>query len=268
VASLASAVIGIIVVVVLIEAWPGLVEIGWWRFLADASWHPTSDEFNLVPIVAGTFLVAGGGLALATAFGLLSAIFCCFYAPKFLATLYTRLVELLAGVPSVVLGFWGILVLVPLVSSLGGPGTSLLAATLILAVMVLPTICLVATSSLRGVNEGIVSGARALGLSRWSVIAKVVIPAAKRGLLTSVILGAGRAVGETMAVMMVSGNVVQVPASVFEPVRTLAANLALEISYASNLHRSSLFVSAVVLTFIVLATICLVELLTPKAAHD
>lgn len=266
-ALLASVIVGVLVIVVVAGAVPALRDVGLWRFVTDPSWHPAHDLFNLTPMIAGTFVVASGGLLLASVFGLLSAIFCCFYAKPWMAALYSRTIEVLAGIPSVVLGFWGLTVLVPLIASVEPPGASALTAILVLGLMVVPTIGLIATVSLRAVPQALLLGASALGLSRWTTITKVAIPAARRGLISGVVLGAGRALGETMAVLMVSGNIVQVPDSLFAPLRTLAANIALEIPYAEGLHRSSLFVSALFLTAIVLVMICLAERLAPESSN-
>lgn len=268
VAILVSLIIGIIIAVVVVEAWPALRHVGVLRFLTDASWHPTSDRFNLLPMVTGTFLVTGGALALSAVLGLLSAVFCCFYASPTVAGIYSRIVELLAGIPSVVYGFWGLVVLVPIIGRIAQPGASLLAAILVLAMMVLPTVSMVATVSLRAVPQDLILGGHTLGLSKWSIVTRIAFPAAKRGLATGVVLGAGRALGETMAVLMVSGNVVQMPSSLFDPVRTLAANIALEIAYAGDFHRSTLFVSGLALTLMVLATVCVAEAVGPDRRHD
>ena len=268
IALLASVIVAVIILVLVMAAAPALYEIGPWRFLSDPSWHPKHGLFNLAPMIAGTFLVAGGGLLLATVLGILSAIFCCFYASPMVAAVYGRTVELLAGIPSVLLGFWGLTVLVPIIAAWRPPGASMLAAILILALMVLPTISLVAATSLRAVPKTLLIGAEALAFSKWSTIVKVAVPAAKRGLVSSIVLGAGRALGETMAVVMVSGNIVQVPESIFEPVRTLAANIVLEIPYAEEIHRSSLFVSGLFLAAIVILMLCLAEWLGPETSHE
>ncbi len=265
---MASLIVAVVVLVVVVSAVPALHEVRASRFVIDPSWHPAHGQFNLAPMIVGTFLVAGGALILATVFGFLSAIFCCFYAPPAIALVYNRMVELLAGIPSVLLGFWGLTVLVPIIASLKPPGASALAAILVLALMVLPTISLVASSSLRAVPKTLFMAAEALAFSKWSVIVKVAMPAAKRGLVTSVVLGAGRALGETMAVLMVAGNVVNIPASVFEPVRTLAANIVLEIPYAEGLHRSALFVSGLFLTAIVIAMLCFTEWFGGETAYE
>jgi phosphate transport system permease protein len=265
-AMMAGALIGLIVFVVLTGATPALSDVGLARFVTDDSWHPTSDQFNLAPLILGTFLVAAGALTLAWPISLAAAVFVTFYAPPSIATVYRRLMELFAGVPSVLFGLWGLVVLVPLIAKLAPPGASLLAAILVLTLMVLPTIMLISATSLSSVPVEHLHGARALGFSRASTIIKVIIPAARNGLAAAAVLGAGRAIGETMAVMMVAGNVVKVPDSIFDPVRTLSANIALEIAYAIDLHRSALFVSALVMIAFVLVIVWALELLTSKAA--
>jgi phosphate transport system permease protein len=264
-AAIAGALLGLIVFVVLTGAMPALSNVSLERFVTDESWHPTSDQFNLAPLIVGTFLVAAGALALACPISLVSAVFVTFYAPPSIAAVYRRLMELFAGVPSVLFGLWGLVVLVPLIAKLSPPGASLLAAILVLTLMVLPTIMLIAATSLSSVPIEHLHGARALGFSRASTIVKVIIPAARKGLAAGTVLGAGRAVGETMAVMMVAGNVVKIPDSIFDPVRTLSANIALEIAYAMDLHRSALFVSALVMIAFVLVVVWVLELLTYRA---
>ena len=178
---------------------------------------------------------------------MLSALFSRFYAPARLARFYRQLLALLAGIPSVVYGLWGLVVLVPLIRRLHPPGPSLLAGMLILAVMILPTVALSADASLADLPEEYRLGGAALGLGRWPVIRGVLLPAAMPGITAGIILGSGRALGETMAVLMVGGNVVRMPDSLFAPMRTLAANIALEMAYALDLHRAALFASGLLL---------------------
>jgi phosphate transport system permease protein len=261
----ASVIVCAVVVVVLSEAGPAIREVGLRRFITDASWHPAHDRFNLAPMIVGSFLVAGGAVLVGSVLSLLSAIFCCFYAPSWVAAIFTRTMELIAGIPSVVLGLWGLTVLVPLVASLRPPGASSLAAILLLTLMVLPTITLLAIVSLRAVPPALLLGAQALGMSKWSMISRIAVPTARRGLVSGVVLGAARALGETMAVLMVAGNIVQVPDSLFDPVRTLAANIVLEIPYAEGIHRSSLFVSGLFLILIILGMLCIAEWYSPEA---
>lgn len=261
IAALAGAVVVLIVAFLAIESVSGLVAVGPVRFFADPSWHPTAEAaegaFNLLPMVVGTLLVTAGAVLLATSLGLASALFCEFYAPAPLARAYRRLIELLAGIPSVVYGFWGLVVLVPILHRWLGAGQSVLAAALILAMMILPTVALLGASSLRAVPMESLRGAAALGLSRWGVIRAAAWPVAKAGVFTAIILATGRAIGETMAVLMVAGNVVQVPQSVREPVRTLTANIALEMGYAAGDHRAALFVSGLVLMGVVVVLVTL-----------
>ncbi len=243
-----TAMVGVLITVfVLREALPALQSIGVLRFFSDQAWYPLEGQFNLVPILLGTVLTALGGIAIATPLGLLSALFCQFYAPKLLASAYQRLLELLAGIPSVVYGFWGLVILVPKINQIHPPGQSLLAGILILSLMILPTVALLSKSSLADVPAAYLQAAEALSLSRWTTLTRIVLPTARSGLFTAVVLATGRALGETMAVLMVCGNVVQIPESVFDPVRSLAANIALEMAYATTDHRSVLFVSGLVL---------------------
>jgi phosphate transport system permease protein len=246
------------------EALPLLTKIGLPRFWNDASWHPASQEFNLVPMLWGTILVMAGSVCLATPLGICSAVFMQYYAPPMIALIYRRLIELLAGIPSVVYGFWGLVVIVPLIGKIRPPGASLLAGILILTLMILPTIALVAEASFANVPDAYLRGAAALGVGRWAMIRNVVFPAAKSGLITGVILETGRAIGETMAVLMVSGNVVQVPDSIFAPVRTLTANIALEMAYAIDDHRSALFVSGVVLMSLIILLVAIAEVINQE----
>jgi len=250
-AVIAAAIVVLIVGFLALEALPALGTVGPIRFFADASWHPAggpeAGRFNLLPMLAGTLAVTAGAMALAVPVGLGAAIFGCFYAPAPLARLHRRILEILAGIPSVVYGFWGLVVLAPLIGAWAPPGQSLLAAILILAIMILPTVALMSAAALGAVPRAELSGAAALGLSRWAVIRGVALPAARGGIWTAGLLATGRAIGETMAVLMVAGNIVQMPGSLFDPVRTLTANIALELGYAMDHHRSALFVSGLVL---------------------
>ncbi|MEA5480406.1 phosphate ABC transporter permease subunit PstC [Pseudanabaena galeata UHCC 0370] len=261
-----AAISGLIVLLIISflvwEALPILSKIGFPRFWNDASWHPASQEFNLVPMLWGTILVMAGSVCLATPLGICSAVFMQYYAPPMIALIYRRLIELLAGIPSVVYGFWGLVVIVPLIGKIRPPGASLLAGILIL--MILPTITLVAEASFANVPDAYLRGAAALGVGRWAMIRNVVFPAAKSGLFAGVILETGRAIGETVAVLMVSGNVVQVPDSIFAPVRTLTANIALKMAYAIDDHRSALFVSGVVLMSLIMLLVAIAEVINQE----
>lgn len=241
------------------ESWPALQQIGLSRFFTDPDWYPTENAYRLTPMVLGTVLTTVGAVLLAAPLGILSALFCHFYAPPLLAQWYRRMVELMAGIPSVVFGFWGLVVLVPIIGRWHPPGPSLLTAILILALMIVPTIMLVAHSTIAQVPRAYIQGATALGFRRWSLIRRVILPAAKLGLFTGIFLGSARAFGETMAVLMVAGNVVQTPSHLFEPIRTLTANIALEMAYALGHHRAALFVSGLLLMGLVVLLVGMAE---------
>lgn len=265
-AALAGAIVLFIVAFLVMESAPAFRHVGLARFITDKSWHPSAEaaqgQFNLVPMLVGTLLATTGAVLLATPLGIGSALFCHFYAPSFLAQPYRRMIELLAGIPSVVYGLWGLVVLVPLIAAWHPPGPSLLAGILILATMILPTIALVADASIGNVPRAYLRGAAALGLSRWGTIRGVVLPAARSGLVTGGILGVGRAIGETMALLMVCGNVVKTPRSLFEPIRTLTANIALEMAYALDDHRSALFVSGLLLMVMIVLLVAVAEVVS------
>lgn len=252
-AGIAAMLVLLILLFLVFESWPALRHISFKRFLTDPSWHPGEDMYNLAPMLSGTLYAAGGALLLATPLGVASALFIAYYASPRGAGIYRRLVELLAGIPSVVFGFWGLTTLVPLINRLHPPGASLLAGILILTLMILPTIALTAHAALQAVPGEYLRGAAALGISRWGMIRGVVLPTAKTGIVAGIILAAGRAIGETMAVLMVTGNVVQHAGTLFDPVRALAANIALEMAYALNDHRAALFVSGLMLMLLVMA---------------
>lgn len=248
----------------LFESWSALTGLSIAGFLTDVSWHPLEGTYNLMPMLSGTLLASIGAIMLGGPLGLASALFIVFFAPLHLALLYRRLIELLAGIPSVVFGFWGLTTLVPLISEWQPPGASLLAAVLVLTLMILPMITITACAALTAVPEELFRNASALGMSRWGTIAGVVLPAARVGITAGIILAAARALGETMAVLMVAGNVVQHPESLFDPVRTLAANIALEMAYAMGDHRSVLFVSGLLLMLLVMVLSAMAGLLEER----
>lgn len=246
-ATVAGIVVVLIFAFLLRESVPLMHQLTLSRFLFDESWHPTEQMFGIAPMIAGTFYVMMGAIILAAPIGIAVALFCEFYAPRWMARVLRLMLELLAGIPSVVFGFWGLMVLVPLIAEHSPPGPSLLAGVLILTIMTVPTVALLSGASVASVPTLYYRSALALGLSRWSTVWRVIIPAARAGFCTSVILAMGRALGETMAILMVAGNIVQVPRTIFQPVRTLTANIALEMAYAMGTHRAALFVSGLIL---------------------
>jgi phosphate transport system permease protein len=254
-AVVAGAIVLLILGFVLRESWPALQQLGAWRFLADGSWHPAGSPaeatYGLGPMLAASLAATGGAVLLATPLGWLSALLCVVYAPKTVARLYRSLLLILGGVPSVVVGFWGLVRLTPLIGRLHPPGQSLLAGILCLTLMILPTTALLSEEALLQLPDEQLKSAALLGLSRPATVIGVMWPLARPALIGAVLLAAGRAIGETMAVLMVAGNVIQLPTSLFAPVRTLTANIALELGYALDLHHSALFVGGLLLMALV-----------------
>jgi phosphate transport system permease protein len=252
-ALVSSAICVLIIGFLLKESWPALSRIGAARFLSDPAWRPTEELFGLAPMLSASLAASAGAILVATPLGVASAIFCRHYASPAIARIHHWSMVLLSGVPSVVIGLWGLTAIVPLIGRFEPPGASLLAGILILTLMIAPTIALTTGAALDLVPDAYWRGAAALGLSREGTLAHVLLPAARGGVAAGILLAAVRALGETMAIVMVSGNVVQTPVSLFDPVRTLTANIALEMAYATGSHRASLFVSGLVLTALVLA---------------
>lgn len=246
-ALLSAGLLLLIAVFLALKSGPFFLERGLSPLWQDAGWHPTEGRFNLLPMVAGSLLVTAGAIVLAAPAGLLLALFGRYYAPPGLARLYRGLMELLAGIPSVVYGFWGLLVLVPWINGIAPPGASVLAGCLVLALMVLPLGVLSADSAFQQVPQSWLNAADALALTRWGKLRRIAIPSALPGIIGGLTLQTGRALGETMAVLMVCGNVVQIPANIFEPTRTLTANIAMEMAYATGDHSRALFVGGLLL---------------------
>lgn len=239
-----------------------MADIGPGRVFTDPSWHPTpgpEGTFSLVPAIAGTVLGSLLGTAIAVPLGIAAACGAEFFAPPTVRRVMDICVGVLAGVPSVVLGLWGLTVLVPVIASIRAPGTSLLAAGLTLAVMIGPTVYVMASSSFRSIPPSTLDAARSTGLSDWGVLRLAVYPASRGGLVLAVVLALTRAMGETMAVVMVAGNIPAVPRSLFDPIRTLTGNIALEMGYATGSHRSMLFASGVGLMLVISVLVVLVQ---------
>jgi len=266
-ALIAGSLLVLIVLFLLHESLPAFQHIGLRSFFADEGWYPSEELYLLTPMLWGTIWATLGSIMLAAPLGISSAVCIQYYAPPFLAKPYRRLVELLAGIPSVVFGLWGLVVLVPLIARWQPPGPSLLAGILVLSVMILPTITLVTLASLAHIPASSIHSATALGLGRWAIIQRVILPTAKAGIFTGIFLGVARALGETMAILMVCGNVVQAPSTLFDPIRTLTANIALEMAYALGNHRSTLFVSGLFLMVMVVVFVIMAEGLRHREAH-
>ena len=266
-AGIAAAIVLLILVFLVKESWPVLRHAGVMRFVTDASWHPAQGLYRLTPMLSATIYATLGAVVLAAPLGIASALFMRYYAPPWLAGCYRRLIELLVGIPSVVYGFWGLTTLAPLVGRLHPPGVSLLTGILVLTLMILPTVALTADAALAAVPTIYLRGAAALGLSHWGLISGVALPTARSGIAAGTLLAAGRAIGETMAVLMVAGNVVQQPYSLFDSVRTLTANIALEMAYATGDHRAALFVSGLALMVMVLILVGTADLFNRERKH-
>lgn len=232
---------------------PAIKEIGFADFLFGMSWKPSQGIYGIFPMIIGSIYVTAGAIVIGVPIGLFCAVFMARYCPDRLYKVLKPAVDLLAGIPSIVYGFFGLMVIVPMVQdNVGGSGKSLLTAAILLGIMILPTIINVSESNIRAVPEYYYEGSLALGATRERSIFKAVLPAAKMGILAGIILGIGRAIGETMAVVMVCGNQAIMPESITSGVRTLTANIVLEMGYASGLHRDSLIATAVVLFVFVL----------------
>jgi phosphate transport system permease protein len=235
------------------EGFPAFAKVGLWKLLSGTVWDVAENEFGILPMILGSIFVTLGALVMGVPLGLGCAVFLAEVAPRRARDLLHPAIELLVGIPSVVYGLVGMLVLVPLVGKLGGSGDSILAASIVLTVMVLPTITTISEDSIRAVPHAYKEGSLALGATHWQTIWRVVLPAARSGIVTSIILGMGRAIGETMAMIMVIGNSIIIPTSPLSPARTLTGTLALELKYAAGLHWNALFATGVVLFVFILA---------------
>ena len=232
---------------------PALKEIGLFNFLNGDIWRPARGEFGIYPMIIGSLYVTGGAIILGVPLGLLCAVFLSNYCPIWLYKIVKPLIELMAGIPSIIYGFFGIAVIVPrLRLYFGGSGKGILATSILLGIMILPTLVAVIESSLNAVPRTYYEGALALGATHERSIFCVVIPAAKSGIIAGIVLGIGRAIGETMAVVMVAGNSPIIPDSLVSNVRTLTTNIVLEIGYASDLHKDALIATGAVLFIFIL----------------
>lgn len=232
---------------------PAIREIGFVNFIFGKVWKPSNNLYGILPMIIGSIYVTLGAILFGVPIGILTSIFMAKLCPKRLYKILKPAIELLAGIPSVVYGFFGLVVLVPFIrSTFGGRGFSILTAALLLGIMILPTIIGVSEAALRAVPPQYFEGALALGATRERSIFCVVLPAAKSGIFAAIVLGVGRAIGETMAVIMVAGNQAIIPESILKGVRTLTANVVIEMGYATDLHREALIATGVVLFVFIL----------------
>lgn len=232
---------------------PAIRKIGFVEFLFGLKWKPGNDLFGIFPMIVGSLYVTLGAVIFGVPVGLMTAVFLSKFCPKKLHGIFKNGIDLLAGIPSVVYGFFALMIIVPFVRNVfGGNGSSILTASILLGMMILPTIISVSESALNAVPSSYYEGARALGASHERAVFRVVLPAAKSGIFAGIILGIGRAIGETMAVIMVCGNQPRIPDSILKGVRTLTANIVIEMGYAADLHRDALIATGVVLFIFIL----------------
>lgn len=248
---------------------PTMVKIGLEDFLLGTKWKPSNNLFGILPFILGSIYVTAGAVAAGVPIALLTAVFLAFYCPKKLYPMLKATINLMAGVPSVVYGFFGLVVIVPLMRDVTGrDGSTMLTASLLLGIMILPTVTNVAEPALRSVPESYYEGALALGATHERSVFMTVFPAAKSGITAGIVLGIGRAIGETMAVIMVVGNQTWMPQGLLKGLRTMTSNIVMEMGYAQDMHRQALIATGVVLfVFILLINLC-VSALKRRSEHE
>lgn len=235
------------------SAFPALKEIGVLNFLFGRVWAPGNGSYGIFPMMLGSIYATAGAVAVGVPLGLLTAVYLARFCPEKLHRRLKPALDLLSGIPSIVYGFFGLMVMVPAVRTVfGGSGKSLLTASLLLGIMILPTVISVSETALRAVPESCYEGALALGATHERAVFRTVLPAARSGVMAAVVLGIGRAIGETMAVIMVAGNQTAMPSGLLTGLRTMTANIVIEMGYAEGLHREALFATGAVLFVFIL----------------
>lgn len=257
-AALSILAVALICVFLFANGVPAIQKIGAADFLLGQTWRPSNDIYGIFPMIVGSVYVTAGAVIIGVPLGILCAVFLAWFCPEKLYKVIKPAVELLAGIPSIVYGFFGLVVIVPIMQSIfGGSGKGILTASILLGIMILPTIIGVSESAIRAVPITYYEGSLGLGATHERSVFFAVLPAAKQGILAGVILGVGRAIGETMAVVMIAGNQPIIPNSIFGGVRTMTANIVMEMGYAADLHRQALLGTAVVLfVFILIINLC------------
>lgn len=237
---------------------PAMLEIGVFDFVFGTRWAPTDDMYGIFPMIVGSIYITAGAIIIGVPIGILTAIFMTKYCPENAYKILKPAVNLMAGIPSIIYGFFGMTVIAPFVRTyIGGDGNSILTASVLLGFMILPTIINLSESAIEAVPDYYYDGARALGATHERAIFTVVLPAAKSGVLASIVLGIGRAIGETMAVIMIAGNQARVTTDILKGIRTLTANVVMEMKYATGLHEEALIATGVVLfVFILIINTC------------
>ncbi len=260
----------LICVFLFVNGIPAMREIGVLSFLGGNKWSPTDvpPSYGIFPMIVGSLYITAGAIVTGVPIGIMTSVFMARYCPKRLYKLLKPATELLAGIPSVVYGFFGMVVVVPMVRTLfGGNGNSILSASILLGIMILPTIIGVSESALRSVSESYYEGSLALGATKERSIFRIIVPAARSGILAGVVLGIGRAIGETMAVIMIAGNQARLPSSILKGVRTMTANIVIEMGYATDLHREALIATGVVLFVFILLINVFVTAIKRRRVH-
>lgn len=250
---------------------PAMAKIGFGKFLLGRTWQAGNGLFGIFPMIIGSIYVTAGAIIVGVPIGILAAVFLARFCPKPLYRIMKPGVELLAGIPSVVYGFFGLMIIVPWVRDTfrpyyGGNGLSLFSAALLFGIMILPTIISISESAIRSVPDKYYQGALALGATHERSVFRTVVPAAKSGIMAGIVLGIGRAFGETMAVIMIAGNQAWIPDNMFQGIRTLTANIVMEMGYAQDLHREALIATGVVLFVFILIINTLFSILKRREA--
>ncbi len=248
---------------------PAMAEIGLKDFIFGQKWKPGNGLYGIFPMIVGSICVTGVSLAIGVPIAVFCSVFMAAYCPEKIYRLCQAAVNLMAGVPSIVYGFFGLVLIVPLMNQLTGKdGSTMLTASIVLAIMILPTIIAQAETSIRSVPDSYYEGSLALGATKERSMFFVVLPAAKSGVIAGIVLGIGRAIGETMAVVMVAGNQPRIPKGLFKGLRTMTANIVLEMGYAADLHREALIATGVVLFIFILVINLLVSMLNRRTVHE
>lgn len=248
---------------------PTIAQIGPLKFLFGQEWKPSNNKFGILPMIVASIYVTGGAILVGVPIAVLTSVFMARYCPKRIYGVLKSGIELMAGIPSIVYGFFGLVLIVPLIRDVfGGPGASMLAAIILLGIMILPTIVGVTEAAIRGVPESYYEGSLALGATKERSIYAVMLPAAKSGILAGIVLGIGRAIGETMAVVMIAGNQPRMPKGLLKGVRTMTMNIVTDMGYATGLHRQALIATAVVLFVFILIINLSLSLLNRRSENE
>ena len=248
---------------------PTIAQIGPLKFLFGQEWKPSNNKFGILPMIVASIYVTGGAILAGVPIAVLTSVFMARYCPKRIYGVLKSGIELMAGIPSIVYGFFGLVLIVPLIRDVfGGPGASMLVAIILLGIMILPTIVGVTEAAIRGVPESYYEGSLALGATKERSIYAVMLPAAKSGILAGIVLGIGRAIGETMAVVMIAGNQPRMPKGLLKGVRTMTMNIVTDMGYATGLHRQALIATAVVLFVFILIINLSLSLLNRRSENE